>query len=429
MNNQIRLASITDSPKITTGFGNVANALLKYFHQSGMDVHSLGTLDMSPDYEQVLPYLFFPAGILDDAQKIMNTFLLFLTNARPDVIFMLYDPGTLGSYLHAILDLQKRNLVKKVPIVIYTPIEGIPVPINTAELFMDIHNLGGATILYSPGAVNTVVSQYPDLEGKLHWAHHGLDHANFYKYSNTARRLIRQSAGIDDKFVVGTFGVNKRTKGFDYVIYTARCLKDMGKDKDIVFYLHTSKDKPVLAGYNLERMAYEYDVEDMIIFKPEQPTKNEDYVHGIDRNKSVINGTLAGLSYIDRLNMLDCYLDLSQVEGWGLPPHEAMKCGVPTISINDGGIRSEIYQDGVLWIEPQPFRMWTTWHTGSKLALVDPKDAAQAVLEMKECPATVREFWSNCAMSNANKYNWEETQVKITKIIKGVLENEMSSLQ
>lgn len=425
---QIRLSAITDSPKVTTGFGNVARVLLQHFHDNGFDVHSLGTLDGEPDLKGELPYTFFPANILDNGDDIMRTFLLFLVNSRPDVIFMLYDPGTLGTYLQAIFKLQKMNLLKQVPVVVYTPIEGIPVPINTAEFFMDVLSTGGKVILYSPGAVDTVVKQFPDLENKLEWARHGLDHANFYKYSNSVRKLIRQSAGIDDKFVVGSFGVNKRTKGFDQIIYTARCLKDMNKHQDIVFYLHTSKNKPVLAGYDLERMAYDYDVDDMIIFKPEQHEKNFEYVKGIDRDKSVINGTLQGLSFIDRLNMLDCYLDLSQVEGFGLPPMEAMRCGVPTISINDGGIRSEIYQGGVLWLEPLPFRCWTTWHTGVKLALADPKDAAEAIIELKESPAGIKETWSNWAMENANKYNWLETQEKITKIIKGVVKNEMSSM-
>ena len=429
MSNKIRLACITDSPKITTGFGNVANVLLHHFHNIGFDVYSLGTMDTKFDNDGKLPFSFWPADIKPDDFNVMyNLFNLFLVNSRPDVIFMLYDPGTLKTYLEVIQKLQKFNLLKQnIPVVVYTPIEGFPIPSSTPEFFEEVLHTGGRVILYSQGSIDLVERQYPQLKGKLDFANHGLDHADFHKYSDKKRSEIRKYSNLDDYFVVGSFGVNKRTKGFDQIIYTARCLKDMGKDRDVKFYLHTSSNKPVLSGYNLVDMVANYDVEDMIIFKPEQEKKAADYVNGIPR-ESIVDfndqpsiKNIANLGFIDRLNMLDIYLDLSQVEGWGLPPHEAMRCGVPTISVRDGSIRNEVYDGGVMWLEPLPFRTWNTWHNGVKLVTIDPVNAANAVYEMKMSKQGIRDFWSDVALENANKYNWDEPRNKIADIIMEVI--------
>lgn len=425
MSNKIRLAAITDSPKITTGFGNVANQLLRYFHNNGIDVKSLGTMDSEMDLDGVIPFDFLPANVLDkdtgefNFNRMVQMFSLFLVNARPDVIFLLYDPGTLSTYFEIIKKLRELNLVKKVPVVLYTPIEGFPIPDSTAKFFDEILKDGGRVILYSPGTVEMLTKQFPQFQNKVDYALHGLDHANFRKYDKEHRKEIRKLAGLDDYFVVGSIGVNKRTKGFDNIIYTARCLKDLNEHHNIKFYLHTSKNKPVMLGYNLEEMSKNYDVEDMIIFKPEQEEEAYLYVNGIKRDSDDVDvKSLSDLSFIDRLNMLDCYLDLSQVEGWGLPAHEAMRCGVPAVTVNDMAIRSEIHANGAIILDTLPFRTWTTWHNGVKLAQVDPLVAANSILELKNSSDEIKEYWSKVALRATQNYNWDVTGEKILNIIK-----------
>lgn len=427
LNDKIKLACLTDSPKLTTGFANVARMLLEGWHNHGFEVYSFGAMDMEPDMVGELPYSFWPSSPFDEMGH--RTVALFLVNIQPDVIFIMFDPGNVDTFMEIIKALQDSGNLRKCPVVVYTPIEGVPIPGATAATISKIIERDGKVVLYSQKMIDLMNAQYPTLTPYLDWAHHGLDHAPFRKYSSDYRNYLRSLVKWTDNFVVGSVGVNKRTKGFDTIVYTARCLRDLGQDEGIKFYFHTGAS-PTMWGYNLVDLANNFGVADMFIFKPDEERDPGGNIHGVDRvsqgihiplDDTEIEKCLASLGFIDRVNMLDCYLDLSQVEGWGLPAHEAMKCGVPTISVHDMAIRDEIYDGGVLWLDHEPFRMWQTWHTGIKLVLVDPAKAAQAIIELKN--SDIKEFWSTIAMDNANKYNWQETQEKFIRILSEVVES------
>ena len=425
MSSTIRVASITDSPKIHSGFGNVARMILGGFHDYGFEVYSFGTMDKHEDFKKELPYPFRPSVGMDELG--FREAALFLVDVMPDVIFLLYDPGSAMSYLDMIFALQDNGSVRKCPVVLYTPIEGLPIPASTAKLFSTILERSGVIVLYSPGMVKLVEKQYPDLSGHLNFAYHGLDHADFSPISKTLKDSYRSQVGWSDYFVVGNVGVNKRTKGQDYIIYTARCLRDMGKDKGIKFYIHTNPYQSTLGGYPLIDMASNYGVSDMFVWRPgnDEPGGN---IRGLSTvtdkeqyDKAVgYEPKLASMGYTDRLRMLDCFIDLSQVEGWGLPPHEAMRCGIPIISVKDKSIREEVYDGGVIYLDALPFRLWSTWHTGVKLVLVDPVDAAEAIIELKNSDDIIKKFWSDAAIKNASKYDWKPTQDKFIQIVKEV---------
>jgi glycosyltransferase involved in cell wall biosynthesis len=432
--NKIKLAAITDSPKISTGFGNVAKMLLYGFHDSGLfDVCSFGTMDFEYDFHKQLPFQFQPANPFDE--NGIKSSALFLANVQPDVIFILFDPGSADTFINIILAMFENGNIKRCPVILYTPIEGVPIPGSTASTFAKVIETQGKVVLYSPGSVQLVYHQFPDFIGELTWAHHGLDHAPFRKYNSNYREYLRKGVGWDDQFVVGSVGVNKRTKGFDNIIYTARVLRDIGSDENIKFYLHTDPTDPTMWGYNLKDMAANWGVEDMMIYREKITGDSrggnvkgigritEDMHYAADNSPEEQRTMLDSLGFIDRLNMLDCYLDLSQVEGWGLPAHEAMKCGVPTISINDNAIRQEIYRDGAIMLDPEPFRMWSTWHTGTKLIAVDPAKAAEAIVELKTSDDKIKKFWSDLAINNASRFVWKPTQDKMIEIAKGVVEN------
>lgn len=438
MSSKIKVATITDSPKVHSGFGNVARMLLDGFYKHGFDLYSFGTMDTEYDFKRELPYPFQPTSGFDPLGY--REAALFLTNVQPDVIFVLYDPGSAMQFLNMVIALQDNGTIRQAPIVLYTPIEGEPIPASTAKLFSVLLERNGKVVLYSPKMVEKVEKQYPDFKDLLDFAYHGLDHAAFSPLPKQIRDDYRKNVGWSDYFVVGSVGVNKRTKGHDYLIYTARTLRDMKKDDGIKFYLHTNPTDGTLNGYNLKDMAMNYGVDDMFIWKPgtDEPGGNIRGLSVLSDHKLYAKAEtdeerLKAIGYKDRLGMLDCYVDLSQLEGWGLPTHEAMKCGVPTISIKDKSIREEIYDGGVLWVDTLPFRIWSTLHTGVKLALVDPFDVAEAILELKDSDDVIKKFWSDCAIRNASQYVWKPTQEKFIKIIEEVYSNyeyndEVSSL-
>ena len=46
---------------------------------------------------------------------------------------------------------------------------------------------------------------------------------------------------------------------------------------------------------------------------------------------------------IGRYNMADVYVDVASIEGFCLPLYEAMRCGVPVISVRDNFVRQEVH--------------------------------------------------------------------------------------
>lgn len=422
---KIKIATISDSVLLTSGFANVARPIVYGFHEAGYEVYSFGTMDTAYDFGKKLPFMYQPANPYDEMGH--RTVALFLTNVQPDIIFILFDPGNLDTFVSIILALQESGNIKKCPIIAYTPIEGVPIPSSTANTFAKIINNDGKVVLYSPKMVDLFNKQFEGVAEHLDWAYHGLDHAPFEKYSDLKRTILRDKIGWSDYFVVGSVGVNKRTKGFDTIIYTARMLRDLKKDDGIKFYLHTSL-KPTMWGYNLKDIAVNYGVDDMIIFKPEEDIEPGGNLRGVEYQQAeekIIDeaSPLLDLSFIDRLNCLDCYLDLSQVEGWGLPAHEAMRCGVSTISVKDETIRSEILSSGAMMLNPEPFRIWTTWHTGVKLVLIDPYTAVEAIMEMKEADPVIKKFWSDAALNNSKQFNWQPTKDKFVGLVKEMVDS------
>jgi glycosyltransferase involved in cell wall biosynthesis len=421
------IACIGDSPKITTGFGNVTKEIYFGFHQAGFIVHAFGFLDSELDEKNELPYTFWPCTPFDELGH--STISLFINKVKPDILFILCDPGNLAVFIDIIIETQKMFELK-FPVVAYQPIENLPISETFGEAFKKVQDTGGKVVAYSPEMAKLINIQYPEI--KPEFVYHGADHAPFKKYDAPYRKHLRNISGLDNYFIVGSVGTNKRTKGFDTLIYTARVLKDMGKDQGIKFYLHTAPTNPVMYGYNLDDLRRKYNVEDMILFKPEVDREPGGNVRGISR----LGGTFWHLyrpetseerkrifsmfSFIDRLNTLDLYVDASQVEGWGLPPFEAMACGVPTISVHDYTIRSEIFNSGAYMLEPEPPRLWTTWHTGAKLVLVDPEQIAKSILLFKD-NQDLRELYSQRGQDLTSKFSWGESRKKMTGIIKDVL--------
>lgn len=440
-NRIIRVAAMSDSPKLHSGFGVVAAELYRGFHEAGMELHALGFMDMEHDYNHQLPYMFYPTTIFDDLAH--QTYSFFLQRIKPDVIFILTDPGNLCMYAEGVVHKQKATYIRHgreftPPIVAYTPIEGKPIMELDRRGFDCVMQTGGKIAVYNETALRTVERQFPDVAKHMAIVNHGLDHSNFRRYSDEERRELRKLVGLDDYFVIGSVGVNKRTKGFAEMIYAARYLREIGQDKGIKFYCHTNPNEERMYGYKLTEMASEnWDMQhpggvaDMFLWK--QVRHQENYYLGVSRDNGTIEqlGQIAGqipdspekrgllfahYDYISIMNCLDLYVDLSQIEGWGLPVGEAMACGVPTIMVNDHSVREEIYQGGVHMIEPIPERLWPTWHRGARLVTADPHEVGRAILKLKADPI-LRQALSDAGQKVAQKYSWAKSREQMISLV------------
>lgn len=436
MSERRKILCVGDAPDplLTTGFGNVNSQIWSGFHESGWDVTALGFLYYQPDIENKLPYAFWPTLEMDALAHRMLPSVIY--KVKPDVIFFVCDPGNLELHMNSIIGIRRLALDAKGPNInvkafCYVPTEGRPLHWAFHSAFKKIQDTGGKVITWSPGSAQAIKDQFKDIEPE--WAYFGSDHAPFKQYKEEYRTHLRKLAGFDDYFIVGSVGVNKRTKGFDTIIKTAAHMKyDLGV-RDVKFYLHTSASNPTMQGYDLSGMTSSYGVEDMILFKPDIEKDPGGNIQGISRTtrnfaemsvpetEDERKYLFMRYSFIDRMNCLDMYLDASQVEGWGLPAFEAMKCGVPTAIINDGGIRTEVHAKGCLPISVGPDQYSQTWHTGASLPAIGYEDLAKAVMRLKTYP-DLRRHLSKVGQELAGSFKWGPTKEKIVKIVEGNLD-------
>ena len=441
----MKLAVLSDSPKKMTGFGNVIAQLCQGFHEAGIDVHVYGFMDSQEDFDNKLPYTFYPTPPMDELGH--RTFGFFLRKVDPDVIFILTDPGNALMYTNDMLKgkVSNRKIGKNIylpPVVLYTPIEGQPIHDDHIAAMEQIGMLGGALVLYCEAAKRAVENWAPHVLEYTHVVNHGLDHAPFRPYAPQERKVLRQLVGLDDKFVVGCGGVNKRTKGFPYLIYAARYLKDTNRHKDIIFYCHTNPRVGTMYGYDLKALARDWGVDDMFLWK--QQIDPHSYWSGAERDKDIVAQAmeLAGqvpdtpegrgllftaYDFISIFNCFDLYVDPSQNEGWGLMTGEAMACGVPVIRVRDYHVRDEIYGDANYEIAPLSPHLWETWHTGSRLVTLDPHVLAEAILYMKNNPCE-RERYTKLGLERAGRYIWQDAKEQMTKIVFDVYERDQQAI-
>lgn len=432
------MAALSDSPKKQTGFGTVVAELYKGFHDAGAILTAYGFLDHEPDDKKILPYNFRPTPYLDDLAH--QTYGFFLRQIKPDVIFMLTDPGNIMMYVHGIVNAGQATYSKDgkdfiPPVVAYTPIEGRPSPLSHGDALSLVQYLNGHVVVYCHSAREAIQEQFPTITPSV--VNHGLDHAPFQKYCAEDRKILRELVGLDDKFVIGSVGVNKRTKGFPTMIYTAAYLRSIGQDNGIVFYTHTNPYEETMWGYKLVEMTEYYKVRDMFIFKPDI---RERYWDGVERDNGTLEQArkLKGLTpdiperrgfvfghydFIARMNCFDLYVDASQIEGWGLGVGEAMACGVPVISVHDKHVRDEVYGEGAYMIDPLPPELWDTWHTGMRLVTINPVDLAHAIMKMRDNPE-MREEYSRRGMEVASRYKWDDAREMMVEIVRMTVERD-----
>ena len=428
--NQPVIGVITDSYRKKTGFATVGRPIIDSLVEHGYKVWQYAILDNKPADTGEFDFGFWPMET-NDMQGERNL-IRFLKTINPDVLFTLYDPGNLHKYLT--FGEYSGSLSRdgaRLPVVAYFPLEGYPIPETTRHLLMKIQSDKGKAFTYSQSGVNAIREQFGEDFG-VGWAHHGSDHANFRPFSKRDRESIRSLVGLDGKFIVMSMGVNKRVKQYDTLIYAAAYLRSIGEDKDILFYVHTEPNNPILQGYPLRWMAEKYGVEDMFLWKPDSFQMRGGSYEGAEYESDTLElagkihkpsdakqrGFLFGhYDIIARFNCADMFLDVSSVEGWNLPLTEAMKCGVPSVTIDDGLVRSEIFGDGALMLKPD---FQATWHTGSILHLVSPEKVANVILDIKNDPEK-REAMSKSAFACASQYKWEDCTNKIVGAINDII--------
>ena len=431
----IRVAAISDSPRLradrglSTGFGMVAGQIYKHIaKQDDMELCVFGMMDtdkLRPGEE--LPWSFYesPFGDLQAIKrdsKVLPHFIKWAEWREPiDVIFEIYEPGNAYGHLMTL-----RSLGIDQPVVLYFPIEGLP-PHN---LVYDLAGKVEYPVVFCQSGIDHVKEQIP--QSPITYAYLGVDHAPFAPLDPKERERWRKLVGWDDKFVVINVGSNKRGKQQPYLIEAMRILLEWGHD-DVYLYLHTRKyDRNVMNGWALDWICdrasfiHGLPVSEHVLFPPAYdkwrgiPYRHEKPIEAwrltmppTPQARGVI---FSLLDMITLYGIADLYVDVSSVEGFNLPPLEAVACGTPTISVDDGHVRTEVHSKYCYdMLYP---RHWDVWHTSATLQLVDPVDVARAILNAKENYEDARAQALDASKRVTQDLPWETTAQYFVDLIR-----------
>ena len=420
----IRVAGIADSPKLNTGFANVAREIFKGFGEE-FEFSAFGILDWTPDIKGLLPYFFWPTSQID--QMGYSESLEFVRQVEPDIVWIMIDPGNLTKWVNGLIDLNQemKQYGKPFKILAYPPIEGDPVSVVQMMGIKEILKQKGDVVLWCESAVKSV-NAVSGLE--LDYIYFGSDHADFRPYTKEERAALRTKVGLNETFLVGCGGVNKRTKNFPMLIYAARELKLRG-ERGITFYCHTDPERPTMQGYRLRDMVKNYGVEDYFLWKEEI---GENYYQGINYDTETIDflGRIPdpttldewqtawnSYDFISRINCLDMYIDVSTVEGYGLFLSECMSMGVPVATPIDFHVRSEIFGPAAYSFQSTERETWETWHTGVRLVGMDQRVVADTILELKNNPE-LRKLHVEHGLEHIKQFTWDKTREQMNQKVR-----------
>ena len=344
----------SDSPSVKTGFGIVANNLLRDAHKD-FEVSILGINEFGRRRYDTSKYFIFPIDGLDPLGfKKMEGILQDLS---PHIIFLFQDIF----HIQSVLPIVKKTC-PKIPIITYFPVDGSPFNVAWAMPFES--GVVNQHITYSQFAVDTIFERFPNLKDttKIKILSHGTDLEVFKLLSKQERKAIRKRLGWKDKFVainlnrfqprkvlpltlrafsLLTHGYKKCKCGNYYLINRSTC--DLN-GCDITKVVSTVSPKPDIAIYlhcnPIERTMG-------------PPKANTIQAHAINAgysdkdisktlflifNRNVIKDPYTEKELCEFYNAADINVSTTIGEGFGLSFSEAAACGTSSIAPKNSAI-------------------------------------------------------------------------------------------
>lgn len=325
---------VGDSPTVPTGFAACTRAVCNHLHAQGWQVHVLGINefgDPHPDY----PYPIYPCWHPYEGGRdaLGATRLPYLIESiKPDVVVILSDPWQIPGYLDYInhyFELKDGKRPDDFPkLVAWLAVDGLNQV--TAPRLNDLTRVVVWTKFAARELVRCGLNTVSDGGRTLSpcVVPLGVDPFVFHPATQSrAREILFSSLNLPtdpSPFIVGYVGRNQPRKRLDLLLaYFAGWISSRNLT-DAYLFLHVAPTKDM--GADLQALAHYYHLDAVTgngrLIVSEQPTHK---------------GT-------DTLDMplvysaMDVFLTTTQGEGWGLPLHEAMACGVPVIAPDWSGL-------------------------------------------------------------------------------------------
>ena len=401
----MKIAIIADSPLLTTGFGIEAFHVASALSEASHDVVCFGLKGSKEDEDDSisLPYRIWH---IDISSRWDITLQNFFKQEKPEVVIILIDIFNLleiMSYCNA--------ASWKGPTIVYLTPDGIPAyekyiaPLRQIQKCVVTTHTCAEYLRNCGIKVSAIASA-------------GVDKQVFKELNN--RKILREKAGLKNKFIVGVFGRNYERKQQPRILEALADLRNNNKIDDIVAYFHCNK-----RGYwHLDEIATELGIQNIIFF----PDEFSDEARGVSTHNNTNNEQLETnskdtieeiiripnyYSYVERINICDVIINAAHCGDFEHIIIESQSCGIPLVHTNDEGIMKEAVGAGGMFLATKDV-IWGK--TGQKIYMTCSKSIADSVLSIKRDEALRKKLIIN-GIENARKYSWASLRSTMVKLV------------
>jgi glycosyltransferase involved in cell wall biosynthesis len=214
---------------VQTGFGRVAESILKYLPPNKYDINILAVNYFGDPH--TYPYKIYPGPIGGDMWGL-NRLPALCENIKPDLIFILDDMWIVDRYLEIIKKIYKDKTLPK--IVVYFPVDATE-HFSGWYRHLDIVK----PVVYNSFGYDVAKKAAPNYEYRI--ISHGVDTTDFY-HIDKSKRDIKKSVYPDkeeflDSFIVLNANRNQIRKKLD-ISMLAFSLFAKGKPENVKLYMH-----------------------------------------------------------------------------------------------------------------------------------------------------------------------------------------------
>jgi len=316
MSKKIKVLTISDHPLSPSGVGTQTKYVCEALLKSGkFQIVSLGGAIKHNNYTPVNiePYKEDWKIIPVDGYGTQEMVRSILRMEKPDILYFMTDPRFYGW----LWDME-NEIRPLVPMVYYHVWDNYPAPMYNRKFYLSNDRICAISKL-----TRDVVSEVAP-EVKLDYVPHAVD-GNFFKPLSEEKilELRRSHFHKDDQDKVVFLWNNRnarRKQSGSLIFWFKKFLDEVGHDKAQIIMHTDPKDRH---GQDLNHI-----VEHL----------------GLNTQRQVLFSTQkVGLADLAALyNMVDCTINISDAEGFGLATLESMSCGTPIIANMTGGLQEQV---------------------------------------------------------------------------------------
>lgn len=251
---------------------------------------------------------------------------------------------------------------------------------------------------------------------------------NVFKPVGHTKAYHKSKYGLPpDSIIIGSVMRNQKRKLIPELFRSLKVLLDeVGRDKKIYLYLHTSF--PEAQGWNIPELLQEFGVANHVLFTYYSPHKDAIIISPYKGPKirypddeseffcifpNVIHG-VSNKQLNEIYNCFDIYVQYAICEGLGIPQLEAASCGIPIFSVDYSGMEEITNKVEGIKIKN---RLCKEMETGAERAVPDND---HLIYEIKKWMALSKQdkvaLGKKTRQLLVKNYNWEKTAEKMIEV-------------